>query len=197
MLRSYEGIIDNRVSVNEKNIARLIKLSPERVKEQLLELQAYGIISYLPQKETPQVHFLLNRAPAQFLHINHQAYLQRKEQYALRVETMLKFIDLKKECRSKYIAAYFGDEGIAECGTCDNCLTEKHKHISGATFTSITEKMYALIPEKGIAIKDVLQLLKHIHKDMLWKVIDYLQSEGKLTIDEKTGLLKLVNTAPQ
>ena len=197
LLRSYEGIIDNRVSVNEKNIARLIKLSPERVKEQLLELQAYGIISYLPQKETPQVHFLLNRAPAQFLHINHQAYLQRKEQYALRVETMLKFIDLKKECRSKYIAAYFGDEGIAECGTCDNCLTEKHKHISGATFTSITEKMYALIPEKGIAIKDVLQLLKHIHKDTLWKVIDYLQSEGKLTIDEKTGLLKLVNTAAQ
>jgi hypothetical protein len=38
-----------------------------------------GIIEYLPQKETPQIHFLVNRAPAAFLHIDQEQYLKRKQ----------------------------------------------------------------------------------------------------------------------
>src|SRR5207244_2774984 len=99
LLRTYEGIYENRVSVNERNIARLSRLSPETVNDQLKQLQAFGIIEYLPKKETPQIYFLLNRAPAQYLHINNEAYLERKKQYHQRVQTMLNYIELKS-CRS-------------------------------------------------------------------------------------------------
>ena len=194
LLRTYEGIIDNRVSVNEKNIARLTRSTPERIKEQLLELQAFGIISYLPQKETPQVHFLLNRAPAQFLHIDHQAYQQRKLQYEQRVQNILDFIALKKECRSKFIGAYFGDTALSDCGICDNCLAEKQTPIGAAAFTTIAERIVGLVPEQGIPLQELLSQLRGIHKDTIWKVIDYLQSERRLRMDETAGMLKRVNT---
>jgi ATP-dependent DNA helicase RecQ len=79
LLRTYEGIFDNRVSVYEKQLARLCRLTIEEIKEQLLQLQSFGIIEYLPQKDTPQIHFILNRASAQFLQIDQDDYLLRKK----------------------------------------------------------------------------------------------------------------------
>jgi ATP-dependent DNA helicase RecQ len=81
LLRTYAGIIDNRVSVYEKQLARLCRLTIEEVQEQLLLLRSYGIIEYLPQKDTPQIHYLLNRASAQYLQINQDRYLLRKKLY--------------------------------------------------------------------------------------------------------------------
>jgi ATP-dependent DNA helicase RecQ len=189
LLRSYEGIYDNRVSVNEKYIARLSRLSPEAVTEQLLQLRAFSIIEYLPKKETPQIYFLLNRAPAQYLHINNEAYLARKKRYAQRVQAMLDYIELKS-CRSQYIATYFGEEKNSKCGVCDNCLNEKAADLTEEEFKLIEAKLYDNISETGIDIKELLPLLKGIRKEKIWKVLDFLQTERKLFINDKGCLFR-------
>jgi ATP-dependent DNA helicase RecQ len=182
LLRTYEGIYDNRVSVNEKNIARLTKLSPQSVKDQLQQLQSFGIIEYLPQKETPQVYFLLNRAPAQHLHINNEAYAARKNAYEQRVQSMLRYLELKS-CRSGFIAHYFGEDNPGNCGVCDNCLNNKSVALSEDEFRKIEEKIYQHIPDEGIDIKELLPLLKGVRKDKVWKVLDFLQAERKLIVE--------------
>jgi ATP-dependent DNA helicase RecQ len=187
LLRTYEGIYDNRVSVNEKNIARLTKLSPQSVKDQLQQLQSFGIIEYLPQKETPQVYFLLNRAPAQHLHINNEAYAARKKAYEQRVQSMLRYLELKS-CRSGFIAHYFGEDNPGNCGVCDNCLNNKSVALSEDEFRKIEEKIYQHIPDEGIDIKELLPLLKGVRKDKVWKVLDFLQAERKLIVEN--GFLK-------
>jgi ATP-dependent DNA helicase RecQ len=183
LLRTYEGIFENRVSVFEKQIARLCRLTETQVKEQLQQLKSFGIIEYLPQKETPQIHFLLNRAPAQFLYINHEAYLHRRQQYELRVEVMLKYLRLNKECRSRFIASYFSDNSFKDCGICDNCLAQKNIHLSEKDFKNIEVLIYRHLPKEGMAVKELLKLLKGIKKEKVWKVIEYLQGERKLKID--------------
>lgn len=184
LLRTYEGIYDNRISVNEKNIGRLARLSSELVKEKLKQLQAYNIVEYLPQKETPQIYFLLNRAPAQHLHINNEAYLERKKQYTERVQVMLNYLEIKT-CRSTYIAEYFGEEQPSRCGVCDNCLNEKAKELTEEEFKRIEASLYNLIPENGIDVKELLPLMKGVRKEKVWTVLNFLQSERKLTINEK------------
>jgi len=184
LLRTYEGIFDNRVSVNEKNIARLARISPEAVKEQIKELAAYRIVEYLPQKETPQIYFLLNRAPAQHLHINNEAYLERKKQYAERVQVMRDYLEIKT-CRSQYIAQYFGEVTSTKCGVCDNCLNEKATELSEEEFKLIELRIYENIPEDGIDVKKLLPLLKGVRKEKIWKVLNFLQSERKLSINER------------
>ena len=59
LLRSYQGIFDNRISVFEKRIAGICKQSIDEIQKQLQQLAAMGMIEYLPQKETPQIHFLV------------------------------------------------------------------------------------------------------------------------------------------
>ena len=189
LLRTYEGIADNRVSVHEKQIAKLAGLSYDSVKSDLQQLNALHIIEYLPQKETPQIHFLMNRAPAQFLTINHENYLHRKQQYELRIEAMLRYIKLEKQCRSHYISAYFGDNKTRDCGICDVCLQKKNTALTEEEFKKIQERIYKHIPEEGIATKELLQHLNGIKNDKAWTVLNFLQGEKKITINT-LGIIK-------
>jgi ATP-dependent DNA helicase RecQ len=190
LLRTYEGIYDNRVSVNERLLARLISTPVEKVKEQLNQLQAFGIIEYLPQKETPQVYFLLNRASAQYLSFDNAAYLSRKKQYEGRLQAMTGYLETK-QCRGQYISAYFGEETPGECGVCDNCLNKKAVELSEDEFRKIEEKIYQHVAKDGIDVKQLLPLMKDVRKEKVWVVLNFLQSERKLLVNEKGCLYRV------
>ena len=189
LLRTYEGIYDNRVSVNEKQLSKLTHITLEKIKEQLKQLSAFGMIEYLPQKETPQLYFMLNRAPAQYLSIDNAKYLQRKKQYEERVRTLIGYLETT-ECRSRFIANYFGELTASECGACDNCLAKRSTEISEAEFKIIETAIYNNIPGNGIAVKEILPLLKGIRKEKIYTVINFLQTEQKLFTNEKGCLFR-------
>ncbi len=191
LLRTYEGIYENKVSINEKLLAKICRLPYEKVYADLQSLHNYGIIAYTPQKETPQIYFLLNRAPAQHLHINHEAYLERKKLYQKRVEAILQYLHLNDRCRSQYIAAYFGDDAVKPCGICDTCLAKKAVDLTEAAFQEIQDKIHQHIQGKSITVNMLLQQLKPVKQEKIWKVLDFLQAEKKLTISD-TGLIESI-----
>ena len=184
MLRNYEGIMDNPVSVYEKQLAWLTQKKPEEVKEDLFRLKALGIIDYLPQKETPQLYFILNRAPAQFLNLNHEQYLQRKKKFSERVNSMAQYVQMQQACRGKFIAAYFGDKSLHDCGVCDNCLSKKRNSDEAAVLQKITDVIFLHVPPEGIETKFLLEKLNGFNRELTWKAIKFLQSENKIRIDE-------------
>jgi ATP-dependent DNA helicase RecQ len=192
LLRTYEGIIDNRVSVFEKQIARLCRLLPEEVYHQLLQLQSYGIIEYLPQKETPQIHFVLNRASAQYLSIDQDGYLKRKQQYTERLQKMLHYIALEKDCRSRFIAAYFSDTAVKDCGICDNCLAQKRKGISASEFKRIQTRIMEQLHDHT-TVTSLFRDLDKVGKEKIWTVLEFLQGEQLIHVDE-LGVIKKTNS---
>jgi ATP-dependent DNA helicase RecQ len=190
LLRAYQGIIDNRVSISEKQLMKLSRLPMETIQKQLEQLRAFSIIEYLPQKNTPQVHYLLNRAPAQYLHIDQDNYLERKKLYAARVQTMIDYIGTDT-CRSRFIANYFGDKATKDCGVCDNCLARKKKAISATEFKQIQEQLIGLLAPTT-TVETVLSMLNKYGKDKIWAVLDFLQDEQLIQIDEQGFITKAV-----
>jgi ATP-dependent DNA helicase RecQ len=189
LLRTYEGIFDNEISINEKLLSRLSKLSAEELSGQLKELEAFGIISYHAQKETPQIFLMQNRAPAEHLTFHHEDYLKRKKQYQLRVDAMEKYILLTANCRSQYIGKYFGDLEMKKCGYCDVCLKQKNVELTNEEFTIITAKILESI-NGAVEIKHLIDQLKGFKKEKIWKVLDYMQNERKVIVNEN-GLLEI------
>ncbi|MES2372393.1 MAG: ATP-dependent DNA helicase RecQ [Bacteroidota bacterium] len=185
LLRTYAGIIDNRVSVYEKQLARLCRITIEEVQQQLRQLQSFGIIEYLPQKDTPQIHYLLNRASAQYLQIDQDHYLERKKLYEARVQNMIRYVTLTDACRSRYISNYFGDNDVKECGYCDNCLSKKRKTISPDEFRLIETAVLL-----AGSVNDVFARLKKYSKEKIWTVLDHLQAEQVIRIDEQGFIQK-------
>jgi ATP-dependent DNA helicase RecQ len=195
LLRTYEGIYDNKVSINEKLISRLIKNPVEEIKQRLLLLQSLNVIDYEPQKETPQVYFITNRASAQYLVINYERYKQRKTEFTGRTETMLRYLQTSTACRSKFIGNYFEDNEIENCGICDNCLKRKSTSLTEEEFITIKERIFHILIDENVTIQNILQSCRNIQKEKLWQVLKYLQSERiiQINIDERVNLLTQQN----
>ena len=191
LLRSYQGIFDNRISIFEKRMAGICKQSIEAVQNQLQQLAAMGIIEYLPQKETPQIHFLVNRAPAAFLHIDQDLYLSKKEAFTTRINTLINFAINPACCRSVFIGNYFGDTDKSSCGICDYCLAQKKTKLQSTVFTSIEQQLYASLTRSPSPIDQLLITLGKDKEEEIWEVIRFLESENRLIMNEE-GTIQLV-----
>ena len=189
LLRSYEGIFDQEVPVHEKSIAFLLKKDIGEVKTLLEELSRYHIISYHPQKDSPQIFFIENRVKAGELQIDLQRYQHRKAQYKARVEALIGYVS-HTACRSQLIGNYFGDERIKPCGICDNCLKKKSTEITTEEFEQIQQQIFAALKAQDLHSKDLLLHVNGFRKEKAWKVIAFLQAEKKITVN-RTGMISL------
>jgi ATP-dependent DNA helicase RecQ len=189
LLRSYEGIFDQEVNVNEKSLAYLTREDVTQVTESLQILSRYHIITYVPQKDLPQLYFVTNRVKVQDLVINVAAYHQLKQQYAARLEAMQKYIGTS-ECRSQFIGNYFGDDVIRKCGVCDNCLQHKRTTLSKDEFLTIENQIMTALKKHPVDSRDIINLIAGIKKEKAWKVIEFLQAEKKIEVS-KDGVLRV------
>ena len=190
LLRAYAGILDNLVYINEKQLAKICRLPYEKIYESLGLLKQFGIIEYLPQKETPQIYFILNRAPADSLNINHAAYFKRKQLFEWRVGQVLQYLKENNKCRSQIISSYFDAGFVEECGACDCCLQKKNIEFADGEFIQIKEKILALINTESMAAKALLPHFKTIKKEKLWKVLRFLQDEKIIIISQAGDVSK-------
>ena len=182
LMRSYSGIFDSSVYINEYKLAAYCKLTVEVLIKQLNALSDFGIIEYLPKKSCPQILFLQNRAPASQLYIDIEAYSERKKRFEHRVAKMRDYLSNKTICRSEYIAGYF-DVSSMKCGICDVCLFQKKKAITIDDFESIKKHLLSQISIEGIETEYVLSA-NHYNKDKFWKVVHYLEEQEIITIKD-------------
>ncbi len=189
LLRSYTGILNNLVSISEKQIAKISHQPYEKVSDDLKILNQLSIIRYIEKKETPQIYFINNRADIESLNINHEAYFKRKKQFEKRLENFIQYINEKENCRSKIIADYFNAPAKPYCGICDNCLNKKKLEISAKEFEEIAQQIKQKLDKNVIETKSLIAALNHINKQKLWKVVMFLQEEKVITIDFENKII--------
>jgi ATP-dependent DNA helicase RecQ len=190
LLRTYEGIFDQRVFISEKLLAGLLRQDAEEIKKQLKALDTIGIINYQPQKDSPQVLLLRNRVKAEDVSIDQVAYTQRKERFEKRVKQMVRFVKEDAECRGRIIGVYFGDDKIKACGICDNCLRKKSVSLSKEEFDTLHHRIINMVKYETLHTRDLLLKLNDIKKEKAWKVIEFLQAEQKIDVDS-SGRVRL------
>jgi ATP-dependent DNA helicase RecQ len=188
LLRTYEGIFDFPAAISEYMLAKLLKTEKTIVQQQLQQLQAFNVIAYEPQKDTPQVYFFRNRPATADLRINMQQMQERKKRFEERVKTMQNYV-AEKSCRGKFIANYFGDANAPDCAVCDNCLRNRSSELTEKEFTDIHNRIVLALQQPADS-RMLLQKLNGIKKEKAWKVINFLEAENKLEIDGK-GVIKL------
>ncbi|HEX4373455.1 MAG TPA: ATP-dependent DNA helicase RecQ [Puia sp.] len=190
LLRTYPGIFDQLVSVHEKTISFLMRKDLDEVINELKKLDAAGIIQYIPQKDSPQLYFIRNRVKVEDLQINQINYQKRKEQYKRRIASLLEYVKKESQCRSVYIANYFGDENAKPCEVCDNCLRQKNNNIPQQEFENIYQKIVDVVESNSVEATQLLKQLSGVNKEKARRVIDHLQAENKLIVD-KNGVVRI------
>ncbi|MBA3673576.1 MAG: RecQ family ATP-dependent DNA helicase [Chitinophagaceae bacterium] len=183
LLRSYEGIFDYPSSIHENHLAGFIKKELNDLKSDLKKLEQFGVIEYHPQKDKPQIQFLKNRVNVADFTINQNNLSKRKIAFEKRVKAMISYVNTKA-CRSKTIGNYFNDISIKPCGICDNCINEKTIVVSKAEFENIVMIIEKITAKAPILSELLLKSLASFKKEKVWKVLNYLQAENKISITE-------------
>jgi len=186
LMRSYSGIFDSSVYINEYKLAAFCKLPVDVLVKRLKALVDFGIIDFQPKKTSPQILFLQNRASASQLYIDTEAYFERKKRFEVRVEKQRDYLHNKNICRSKFIADYF-DVLSEDCGVCDVCIALKKKTITANDFETIKNHLLILLSHEEVEIEDILTN-NQFNKDKFWEVVNYLQEQEIIT--SKDGRIK-------
>lgn len=183
LLRSYEGIFDFPATVYESGLSKFLRKDIELLKKELKKLNDFGIIRYIPQKETPQLALLQNRMYADAYAIDATGYLKRKKIFTEKVAVMVEYCANCTMCRSQMVAAYFMNDAIRPCGICDNCISKKRTTMTGKEFDTIAATILTIIKKEPTNFKEILNVLKEFSQEKIWKTINYLQAEKKIQSD--------------
>jgi ATP-dependent DNA helicase RecQ len=191
LLRTYEGILDQPVSVSEKQIARLLHQSEQEVKNGLSILHNHRLLKYFPRLEGSKIFLPANRPATADLHIDIKSYEARKENYRGMVRAMVRYL-VADRCRSKIISEYFGEQASTDCGACDNCRKQPAKPLSAVQFESIRSGLLRRL-EQPVKADQIISEMKEFPPEELRQVIRFLESEQMIVVDGNGFLVPIRN----
>jgi ATP-dependent DNA helicase RecQ len=144
LLRTYGGIFDQPVTINEFGLAGKLGLLKDKLITLLKQLEQDGILIYNDGNENTTLSFLLPREDA--ITINRIAKnVKRQEAHKWdKLQAVIAFVQTKNICRNILISKYFGDTKKKKCGHCDHCLKKE-----GATvdFKQVVQEILVLLKD--------------------------------------------------
>ena len=175
LTRSYPGIFDRYININEAEISKLLKISRSELIKQLEYTVQYGVTDVNFQTNIPKLTFIQARLTASNLTISSEVYFNRKKVEQEKLNAILGYIT-KSNCRSKTISEYFSNSGKS-CGICDFCLDKENSTYS---FQELTELIPKELPSTA------LQLSKKLNTtlDITARALHHLILEEKICLVE-------------
>lgn len=133
LLRTYGGLFEEPVLIDELRLAKTLKWQVESVIQRLQELASQKVISYKQRSDSPSATLLTPRADAQRMTLDPEALARRQQRAQVRMRALIDFVEQDSECRARKLIRYFGEEAPADCGTCDVCRGRRAYSASTAT----------------------------------------------------------------
>lgn len=183
--RSYTGIFDQFVEIDEKQLLKRLSISQQELKRQLLFLEKNGILEISWRSDLPQVTFLHERLPDDYLTISSEVLFKRKEVALEKMDAVEKYLTVEI-CRSVQLLNYFGQEGEL-CGKCDVCLKNT---VSGQSEDVLAKKIQVILQEKELTFDELLKALSNYEKKNIQKVINKLLDTNRIAFSSEKLMWK-------
>lgn len=179
LLRNYEGIFTDFVTISEENLARKGETTPEIITQYLVALSQQRIIGYYKAKQNPILIYSEERLPLENLLFSYEEIAFRKEQHQNRIDKMIDYVSNQSKCRSLQLLEYFGETGKQRCGNCDVCRKRNNMKVNKLQFDYIIDDIKKRIAEKPMSPKALVASLDYDENDVK-EVIEFLLENRKM-----------------
>jgi ATP-dependent DNA helicase RecQ len=182
LLRSYGGLYDQFSQIKESDISKRTGIPYKQVVEILKKLEAFELLTYLPQTDKPQITFTKSRVDSRNLFIDHKYIQERKELMQLQVKAVLQYANSKK-CRSMQLLEYFDDHTTGKCGVCDVCLEEKRREKEIYLEDTIASEIISVLSDKHLSLDELVASISSGSEKERVEVLRSLLDAGKVKTD--------------
>ncbi len=180
LLRSYGGVFDQFIIINEKLLAQRIKKESELVVSFLDKLHQLQVIDYQKQKELPQITFTSVRADAANISFNKALLKKRKETATTKLNAMISYAKNTSICRSKKLLEYFDEFGGTDCGVCDVCLERRKLGMNDDEFEGLIEKIKTIVIIKKTSLQELVDSIVEEKEEKIIETVRFLLDSDKL-----------------
>jgi ATP-dependent DNA helicase RecQ len=177
-IRMYPGLFTSSEPIEERKIAARCMADTAEVRQMLNKMSAMHIVEYIPRPQVPQVVFCSERVDASLISLGEQNYLSLKQAASERMAAIKRYVTNNRDCRSRQLLAYFGEEGAGDCLQCDVCL--KRQQRDGSTEAIIMET----VRQGNISLHSLQRLLEDKGLSDITPTLRALLDRGALTLDK-------------
>lgn len=195
LLRSYGGVFDGYVSIQEATLAKRSNLSVIEIKKVLRFLMQLDVIDYKEITDNSHITLLQPRIDPKNLRLPLDFYERLKSVDRGNREAVINYAFSGDSCRTKMLLKYFGEQIKENCGTCDYCIDQsKYLHVSNLSNEKIVQKLKDVLRKKdSIAIADIVGLGKTDgDRKKLQFTITWMVDNGIILVND-INELELVN----
>jgi len=179
ILRSYTGVFNDYIGINEDLLANRLKKTRDELYEMLKALSKRKIINYIPSGNNAKIIFLTERLDPGSLVITRDTYEKKKKMYKDRISSVLSYAFSTSHCRSLMLLSYFGDKSASRCGYCDFCKKRNQLNISEDDFDIILSDLKVILEQKPVRLELLIDSTSFSQEKTI-KVIKWLFDQKKL-----------------
>jgi ATP-dependent DNA helicase RecQ len=188
VLRSYEGVFNGYVNINETELARRSALPESNIHSILQQLDKREVISFIPETDKPQLVFLSDTVKPEHLKISKQFYHELKKRAVSRMDNAIHYATSGHKCRSQLLLAYFGETETTRCGICDVCIERNKLELSDLEFKTISDQIKVMLRRESMPLNIVIAHINEMPEDKIMKTIKWLLDNDKLEYFEGNKL---------
>lgn len=192
VLRSYSGMFDNYVKINESELSKRLNIKRDETISYLNRLNQEEIVSYLPQKKLPQITYTQQRVDIKLLVINKENLANRKNKMQERVESVLSYCSNSNVCRNIQLLRYFGEQNTKKCLHCDVCIAERKKELNEETYIEIKENVIAFLSAKPMMLSDLIKASNY-KEEYILNTVQLMLDDDMLFYNDKNELFLKAN----
>ena len=180
LLRSYSGLFEDFVNINETLLAGRSKTNENKIIEVLKKLQELEVLDYLPKKQVTQIIYLQNRVDEKYLNLSQDKQKENKDSEIERMNFILNYCNQNSACRTEILLSYFGEHQNFRCGKCDICRKRNKLEISDLKFAKIKKQVLIILSEESKTLIEICDLIKDFREEKIIKVINFLIENSEL-----------------
>lgn len=191
LLRSYGGILEDFVKIDEKEIASKFKVKPEQIQKVLKHLDALEILEYEPRNNQPFIQYLKPRASGIDLYLNHELINERIKVFKQKLEAMIHYAGSRDKCRSNLLLEYFGELREDRCGICDYCVGRNKIDLNDLELSHVSDMIKNHLLQKPSTVEFLTASINYSNKEKLLNVLHWL-IEHEVVAKSEDGKLHLI-----
>ena len=179
LLRTYSGIMEQYVKIDEFKLAGKLRIMSSEIPPLLQRLQQLELIDYIPKTDKPQIYWLEERIPEERVHIPDHHYADLLKLRREKLQAMLQYSESQSQCRSQRLLQYFDETDAALCGQCDYCLGLHQHQLSQSILAELAPRL-AQMAVQETTVEALLSNLPDLHPQLALHAIHWFVEQGKM-----------------